>query len=167
MHGSTPSPHAATTGPWSFANEAARVNLVRRHQLAGWWGLAVFGSLGIALEAMHGFKLGWYLDLANETRRHLFTLGHAHGTLLSLVQLAFAASPLAAGANPFGAARAASSCLLAAAILLPGGFFLGGLAPSGGDPGIGILAVPFGAAALVAGAAVTAWAIGRRETPRT
>jgi hypothetical protein len=142
----------------------APAGLVRRHQLAGWWGLVAFASLGIALEVMHGFKLGWYLDLANETRRHLFTLAHAHGTVLSLVNLAFAASPVAVRGHE-GGASTASACLLAAAILLPGGFFLGGLAPESGDPGIGIVAVPIGAAALVVGAAITAWSILRNGDP--
>jgi hypothetical protein len=44
-----------------------------------------------------------------------------------------------------GGAKLASSSLVAASVLLPGGFFLGGVAFYGGDPGIGTLLVPVGA----------------------
>ena len=65
---------------------------VRRHLRFGWWSLFAFLALGIALDAMHGFKVGWYLDTVNETRRLMFTLSHAHGTLLGLMHLGFAAT---------------------------------------------------------------------------
>lgn len=130
--------------------------LARRHRAAGWWFLVVFVSLGLALEMLHGFKAGWYLDLSNETRRHLLTLAHAHGTLLALVNLAFATLPPRLLGGPSARIRVASACLVAAQILLPAGFLLGGLWPAGGDPGLGIAAVPVGAAALLAGALLTA-----------
>src|SRR6266571_7488083 len=53
----------------------------------GWWSLLVFLSLGGALETLHGFKIGWYLDVGNEMRRLMFTLAHAHGTLLAVVNI--------------------------------------------------------------------------------
>ena len=140
-----------------------RTILVRRHQLAGWWALVVFVSLGITLEALHGFKASWYLDLGNETRRHLLTLAHAHGTLVALVNLAFAASPMAAANPPPVTTRVASACFLVAGLLLPAGFFLGGLVPSGGDPGLGIVAVPVGAAALLIAVAISAAQVTRRR----
>ena len=65
-------------------------DLVRRHLLFGWWSLLVFLSLGLGLETLHGFKVGWYLDVANEARRLTWTLAHAHGTLLGLIHLGFA-----------------------------------------------------------------------------
>ena len=46
--------------------------------------------------------------------------------------------------------------LLSALILLPGGFFLGGLVIYSGDPGLGILLVPLGALFLLSGVFVTA-----------
>ena len=64
--------------------------LVRRHLRFGWWSLATFGLLGLVLETLHGFKVGAYLDVSNETRRLMWTLAHAHGTLLGLVHLGFA-----------------------------------------------------------------------------
>ncbi len=118
-------------------------------QLA-WWFLLGFLSLGILLEALHGLKVGWYVDVSNATRRHMWTLAHAHGTLLALIQMAFALS-LRRLPDP-GAVRIgfASRCLVGATILLPGGFLLGGLFIYAGDPGLGILLVPLGAALLFA-----------------
>jgi len=64
----------------SLPSDASK--LTSRHLLWGWWGLLVFLSLGIILEALHGFKVGAYLDVGNETRRLMWTLAHAHGTML-------------------------------------------------------------------------------------
>ena len=44
----------------------------------------------------------------------------------------------------------ASRALVAAGVLLPLGFFLGGLVYYGGDPGLGIVLVPIGAILLIA-----------------
>ena len=44
-------------------------SLTRRHIRVGWWSLLVFLSLGIVLETLHGFKIGWYLDTSSATRR--------------------------------------------------------------------------------------------------
>ena len=46
--------------------ERLRGRLARRHHLFGWCGLLVFLSLGAALETLHGFKLGFYLDAENK-----------------------------------------------------------------------------------------------------
>src|SRR5205823_8518643 len=54
----------------------------------GWWSLLVFLSLGGLLEIFHGFKIGWYVDVGNDMRRLMFTLAHAHGTALALVNIA-------------------------------------------------------------------------------
>jgi hypothetical protein len=118
---------------------------LRRHLRFGWWSLLVFLTLGIVLESLHGFKVGAYLNVSNSTRRLLWTLAHAHGTALALVHIAFGvtANYLTGWA---GRGRAfASVSLMAASILLPGGFFLGGLVIYAGDPGLGILLVPLGA----------------------
>ena len=45
--------------------------------------------------------------------------------------------------------RIASACLIGAGILLPGGFFLGGIAFYSGDPGLGVLLVPVGGGLLL------------------
>jgi len=130
--------------------------LVTRHLRIGWWSLAAFLSLGIVLEALHGFKIGWYLDVANATRRLLLTLAHVHGTLLALVHLAFAATLGLRAPRVLPRAAVASACLTGAGIALPLGFLLGGLWPWGGDPGLGIVLVPVGAALLLAGVVIVA-----------
>ncbi len=123
---------------------------IRRHLAFGWWSLAVFTLIGLVLEAAHGLKLGWYLDLTNATRRLSFTLGHAHGTLLGLVNIAFAVSIKHATMSPVSLLRA-SWALRAATILMPLGFFAGGMMFYAGDPGLGIALVPPAAIVLVIG----------------
>src|SRR5882672_9416328 len=115
------------------------------HLRYGWWSLLVFLSLGIVLEGLHGFKIGWYLNVSTETRRLLFTLAHAHGTLLGLVNIAFGITVARLPGWVGTPRKIASASLKAATLLLPGGFFLGGLVIYHGDPGLGILLVPFGA----------------------
>jgi ribosomal protein S18 acetylase RimI-like enzyme len=138
-------------------------SLGRRHLGVGLWGLLGFLSLGMALEAFHGFKLVSYLGVEFEARRLSFRLAHAHGTLLSLLNVVFAlllGSRYAPGST---AARRAGGFLLAATLLLPGGFFLGGLFVHGGDPGLGVLLVPLGALALFLSVLSLARAVGRPE----
>ncbi len=123
--------------------------LAGRHLRIGWWTLLLFLTLGIALEALHAFKVGSYLSVANETRRLMWTLAHAHGTLLGLVNLAFASTLRVLpqwSARPRGLA---SATLIGATLLMPAGFFLGGVNPRAGDPGLGILLLPIGALMLL------------------
>lgn len=125
-------------------------NLVHRHLRFGWIWILVFLSLGILLEVFHGFKVGWYLDVSNDTRRLMWRLAHAHGTFLGLVHIAFA---LTAAQFPNWrpkSHRTAGALLTSASVLIPGGFFLGGIWIYGGDPGIGIVLLPVGAILLFA-----------------
>jgi uncharacterized membrane protein len=117
----------------------------------GWWALLVFLSLGAVLETLQGFKIGWYLDVGNETRRLMFTLAHAHGTLLALVNIA--AGLTARKMDSFALRPSVSFALIWAAILLPAGFFLGGIVIYDGDPGLGVWLVPIGAMLLFYGIA--------------
>lgn len=133
--------------------------MVQRHLRIGWWALLLFLSLGLLLEALHGLKIGWYVSPSHHTRRLLWTLAHAHGTILSLVHVAFAATLSIAGAASEQRFRNASLCLTLAIVCLPGGFFLGGLFFWGGDPGLGIVFVPIGGALLFAGVLSTARAL--------
>jgi hypothetical protein len=130
--------------------------VVRHHLCFGWWALLVFLTLGGVLEALHGFKVGWYLDPANAVRRLMWTLAHAHGVLLALVNIAFALTVRAVGGGQPTRLRYASACLFGATLLLPGGFLLGGLFTHGGDPGLGIVLVPVGAVNLFAAVLLTA-----------
>lgn len=112
-------------------------------------GLLLFLSLGIVLEAFHGLKLDLYLDVRNQTRRLMWTLCHTHGTLFSLVHIAFAVSLSHLKRDVrFGMA---SMGLTGGLIFMPLGFFLGGLWFYGGDPGIGIFLVPLGGFFLLVG----------------
>jgi hypothetical protein len=141
-----------------------RRRLARRHHLVGWCGLLVFLSLGIALEALHGFKAGFYLDPAHRWRREMWRLAHAHGTLLSLVHVAFAAGLARFGAWGERRLKLASFFLTDALVLLPLGFFLGGIGHSEVDPSPGVLLVPVGALLLAAAVGLIAWsALGPEE----
>ena len=123
----------------------------RRHFRLGWWSLLVFVCLGIVLEGMLAFKAPWYVNVGdNETHRRMLRLGHAHGTLLSVLNIVFAGS-LARLSLPAGARVLASRCLAAATLLVPGGFLLGGLVTHGADPGLGIILLPAGAVLLLFG----------------
>lgn len=124
--------------------------LVRLHLLRGWVSLLVFTLLGITLEGLHAWKSQLYLGVDNETRRLLWTLAHAHGIGLALLQLGFAATLGLLVPRPIsGRLRLASRLLGWASVLVPLGFFLGGLTTYGADPGLGVLLVPVGALALV------------------
>ena len=131
------------------------VDYARRHIRFGWWCLLFFLTFGMVLEILHGFKVGWYLNVTNETRRLVLSQAHSHGTLFALINVAFAAT-LRMYRCSGGWVRIASACLIGATLLLPGGFFLGGLVIYGGDPGLGILLVPVGAALLFVGVLLTA-----------
>jgi len=157
------------------ANEAAKLRflndptvLTKRHLRFGWWALLIFLTLGLGLESLHGFKVGLYLNVSNETRRLMWTLAHAHGTLLALVNLGFA---LTVRLIPEWTARErgiASACLRGATCLLPAGFFLGGTFIYSGDPGLGILLVPVGGLLLLVAAFLTACGVGSfRIEPRS
>jgi hypothetical protein len=131
----------------------------------GWTLLAVFALGGLTLEALHGVKAAAYLD--QHLRRELWILAHAHGTLLALVTLAFAvaASPLYADARK----RAlAGRTLRWGAVLLPAGFFLGGIGNSETDPSLFILATPVGALLVLhalTSAALQAWRRPAADAP--
>ena len=130
--------------------------LARRHLRFGWWWLFVFAGLGLMLETMHGLELGWHIDAPNETRRLMWTLAHAHGTLLGLVNVAFGVTVRGLPRWPERAGRLASACLLGGSVLVPGGFFLGGAVIHSGDPGVGILLLPLGGLLLLVAFVLTA-----------
>lgn len=135
------------------------MNSSDRHLRFGWWSLFFWLALGLGLEALHGFKAGWYLDVGQEMRRLMLTLAHAHGTLLALINLAAGFTlRMVKGCE---LARPASWSLLAAGVLLPLGFLLGGLRIYGGDPGVGVLLVPVGGLLLLYGVAAAAQAVQR------
>jgi hypothetical protein len=119
---------------------------LKRTLRTGWLLLAVSLPMGVTLEALHGFKVGWYL--ASEMRRELWRLAHAHGTLLGILCLVFVAL---APAHIADGPRASIARLVRwGAVLMPLGFFAGGILNSEGDPSLGIVLSPVGAALLIA-----------------
>jgi hypothetical protein len=133
---------------------------VDRHLRAGVFALAGFVALGLALEAFHAWKAPFYLDAGHETMRLLLRLGHAHGTLLAIVNVGYG---LVVNARPKAASTFSSACMLAALVLVPLGFLSGAATATAGDAGIAIILVPPGAIALFAGLV----ALGLRLTPRS
>lgn len=79
----------------------------------------------------------------------MWTLAHAHGTLVGLVHIAFAVSLPSLPRLTAPQRRLVSRALMATTPLLPGGFFLGGIRFYSADPGVGIALVPVGAALLL------------------
>jgi len=122
-------------------------HLSLRHWRLGWTFLTLFVATGLGLEALHGLKLGFYLDPDQALRRELWTLAHAHGALVALVHLGFATWLERRG--EWRGASLVSVLLGLAVVLVPLGFFLGGLTPGPTDPGVGIWLVPLGGAALL------------------
>ena len=110
----------------------------------------------MALEGLHGFKADLYLNVANDTRRLMWTLAHAHGTLFSILHVVFAATVSLMPAWNESSRSLASRCLLAGTLLVPAGFFLGGIFIYSGDPGLGVLLVPAGAVLLFVAVFLTA-----------
>ncbi len=139
--------------------------LIQTHIRVGWWSLALFLSLGFLLEVLHGFKIGFYLDVGNEQRRLMWTLAHAHGALLGLVHLAFGLSLQVA--PTLGGARQslASRCMRIATVLLPGGFFLGGVWVDGRMAAVGFLLVPVGGAVLATAIFLVARSVAQAREP--
>jgi hypothetical protein len=118
---------------------------VQKALRTGWVLLALSLPLGLTLEALHAFKARPFL--AGGVRREMWRLAHAHGTLLGILLLVFAALA-ERQLEPAAHARIARG-LRAGAVLMPLGFFLGGLLNSEGDPSLGIVLVPIGAVFLL------------------
>jgi membrane protein DedA with SNARE-associated domain len=76
----------------------------------------------------------------------MFTLAHAHGTALAVVNIAAGLS--ARSVKRLVPRQSVSLGLIWAGILFPVGFFLGGVVTYGGDPGLGIWLVPIAAILL-------------------
>lgn len=135
---------------------AAEPRIIARHLLFGWGLAATFIVLGLALELLHGFKIQWYLAMANETRRLLWTLAHAHGVLLGLLNVAYA---LSLRGFPVRGSRQdlVSALLMGGSLCLPAGFLLGGIVVHGGDPNLFIALSPIGGCLLVAALPMVAY----------
>jgi hypothetical protein len=140
---------------------SAKGGLARAHARFGWSARLVFLLFGYSLEALEGFKVGGFL---REPMRHeMWALSHFHGAflaMLNLVYVAFAESERLDDPRRLAASRA----LRIGALLLPLGFFLGGLVHYEGDPGPGIFLVPIGALFLLYAVGLHAAAAWKRPS---
>lgn len=121
----------------------------------GWTAVAVFMLIGLFLESLHLVKAPFYMEI--NIRRELWTLAHAHGTLLGVLNIVFGLCAQSCIVSETKRATA-SVTLRTGALLMPVGFFAGGFYNSEVDPSPGILLVPIGA--LLVLHAVTITAIG-------
>lgn len=116
--------------------------LTRRHGRFGWTWLLLWLLFGLTLEMLHGFKISQYL--VDSIRRELWTLAHFHGVALALVNLIYVRWA-ESEQLPVNRRNLASWALIGGSVLMPLGFFLGGLAHFEGDPGLGVFIAPPGA----------------------
>jgi hypothetical protein len=108
--------------------------------------VVLFATMGLLLEGLHAFKSPLYLDVGAEPRRLVWTLAHAHGVLLGLLQIALALTQRSLSTD---FEQGWAWTLVVGALLIPVGFFLGGFGIQGGDPGPWVLLVPVGAVAVI------------------
>jgi hypothetical protein len=80
----------------------------------------------------------------------MWTLAHAHGTLLAIVNIVFGLSVRVVPELTAKRQQLVSPALIGATVLMPVAFFLGGVAFYSGDPGVGVLLLPIGALLLLA-----------------
>jgi hypothetical protein len=116
--------------------------LGRRHGRFGWTTVLLWLTFGFVLVMLHGFKSTDYL--LDPIRREFWTLAHFHGVTLALVNLIYVHWAENETLRP-NRQTLASWTLIGGSILMPVGFFLGGLIHFEGDPGLGIFLAPPGA----------------------
>lgn len=114
----------------------------------GWTAVLVFFLLGLVLELLHLIKAPFYVDV--RLRRELWTLAHAHGTLFGLMMVVFGATAERAIASAAARKRAAQAMCLGT-VLMPMGFFFGGIGNAEGDPSLAIVLVPIGGLLILRG----------------
>jgi hypothetical protein len=115
--------------------------------------VALFMASGLWLEAMYGLRAEGWLD--DPLRREFLRLGHAHGGLLGVVNVALAWTLERLQTPPVWAGKIRVAALLGA-LLVGLGFMLGGLMHGPTDPGAAVLVVPAGAMLLLAALVATA-----------
>ncbi|MFO0635113.1 MAG: hypothetical protein U0168_19890 [Nannocystaceae bacterium] len=124
-----------------------------RHVRASLALLALFLASGLWLEAMIGLRAGGWVD--DPLRREFLRLGHAHGALLALVNLALAWA-MTKLQTPERWARRVRAAAWVGALAVGVGFFGGGLWHGAADPGPLVLIVPAGAMMLLGGCVAVA-----------
>jgi hypothetical protein len=122
-----------------------------------WISLAFWIAFGVLLEGFRAFRSSVYLD--DPVRRDMFRLAHSHGTLLNFLLLAAA---LCSRLDLIRLGAKTSIGLRAAVVVLPAGFFFGGVWHFKDEPGLAILLVPIGAVLLLVTAIYIAFTVSRR-----
>ncbi len=117
-----------------------------RHIRAAIAMIAIFLASGIWLEAMYGLRADGWLD--DPLRREFMRLGHAHGSLLAMLNVVMAVALERLRTPERWAAKIRVAGVLGAS-LVGIGFFGGGLWHGPTDPGPMVLLVPAGAFMLV------------------
>ncbi len=131
------------------------------HVRASLWSLAAFLAMGLWLEAMFGLRIAALLD--DPIRREFLRLGHAHGGLLAVLNLALGWALERLRTPGAWASRIRLAAWLGA-LVVGVGFVGGGLIHGPTDPGPLVLMVPAGALMLVA--SLIATAMLRPEPPQ-
>ena len=139
--------------------KAAKSTVGRGPLIYGWAALASFIALGLFLESLHLFKVALYFEV--EIRRELWTLAHAHGGLLAIVNVVFGVCAVHSQWRG-AAARWAARLFVAAGVLVPVGFFMGGIGNSESDPSLWILLTPLGGLAALLAAVLACFCAWRR-----
>ena len=114
---------------------------------------AAFLAMGLWLEAMIGLRAAGWVD--DPLRREFLRLGHAHGGVLSLLNVALAWAMVRLR-TPDAWARRIRPAALVGAALVGLGFVGGALWHGPTDPGPLVLVVPAGAMMLLASTAAVA-----------
>lgn len=140
--------------------ETSLGSLGKRHLRLGWSLFFVAMTFGLTLESLLGFKVE-FLMLA-PIRREFWSLAHFHGALFGLVNLVYVLWAENDYLSPKLTTHASLS-LAAGSVLLPLGFFLGGLIHYEGDPGLGFVLIPIGAVCLLYAAGLHTWAVWRSD----
>lgn len=122
--------------------------------------VAIFLAMGLWLEAMLGLRAqGWADDAL---RRELLRLGHAHGALLGLLNVALGWAMERLCTPAVWATRIRVAALLGA-VAVGLGFVGGGLWHAPTDPGPLVLMVPAGALLLVSSLVAVVLLRGRED----
>lgn len=124
----------------------------QRHLRLGLATTALFLAMGLWLEASLGLRAQGLVD--DELRREFLRLGHAHGALLGLVNVALAYA-LERLRTPAAWATRIRPAALVGALAVGLGFVGGGLWHGPTDPGPLVLAVPAGAMLLLSSLGAT------------
>jgi len=124
-----------------------------RHLRASIALIAAFLGMGLWLEAMYGLRAEGWIDDA--LRREFLRLGHSHGALLGLVNVALGWACERLETPPAWAHRIRLAAFMGA-LLVGLGFVAGGLWHGPTDPGPPILVVPAGALMVLTSAVAVA-----------